>query len=246
MLAFLKRFGSALLTLFLALAWMWGFILKDLNIIGDTQRLWIVAIFTGVLAAQQAYLAFPRPVNRGTVEAQRPVIESYLAAVLRRYYQQLLTLAPGLEGSPPCVRVNVMLPTRRFRIGASYLKIYHTACPPNITYYDDELSEKWKKDQGTCGWTWNQKTLSIYDSKHEKRSLPADRLTASQRRATSHLNSTLSIPIWNKDDRIVGVLNMDSEQNTDESFLAHNEIIDSAEACAQHLAAHCFSNGVKS
>lgn len=226
---------------------MWGFILKDLKIIDDSQRLWVLVGFTIALAIQQTYLlALPKPTSRGAIEAQRPLIESYLEGFLRRYYQQLSSLLPRPHEPLPCIRVNVMLPTKRLRgIGGTWLKIYHAACPTNIVYNDDEFSEKWKKEEGTCGWAWKQGIRSIYDSKDEKLSLPAGRLTESQRCATAHLNSTLSVPIWDKElDKVVGVLNLDSEQNIEGSFFNNAEMIRLAAACAQHLAAHCFSDGV--
>jgi hypothetical protein len=238
--------GNLLLTVLLAFGWQWVSILERMGFIMEKRRLWWLIGFTGLLIIQQVYLAFPKPVERGTVEAQKPVIESYLQGFLRRYYDQISSLPSDPRGSPPCVRVNVMLPTKRLRgIGGTYLKIYHVACPPDIIYYDDEFSEVWKKREGTCGWAWEQGVRSIYDSKNAKLSLPAGRLTESQRRATSHLNSTLIWPIWDKDqNKVVGVLNLDSEQNIEKSFFLHDTIIDSTAACAQHLVAHCFPDGV--
>ena len=246
MKSFLKGLSGVFLTLFLATAWMWVFVLKDMRIIDAVQRFWLIAAFTAVLAIHIGYLHLPEPLDRGIIEAQRPVIESYLRAFLRRYYDQLSSLATNHEEPPPCVRVNVMLPTKLLRgIRGSYLRIYHVACPPQIVYNDDELSETWKAKEGTCGWVWSEGDRSIYDSKDPKLSLPSDRLTESQRYVTSHLNSTLSMPVWDKQkNKVVAVLNLDSEQNIEESFFNSRVVIDLAAACAQHLVAHCPPNGV--
>jgi len=241
-----KRIANSILAIFLALSWMWAGLLKDMKIIDDNHRLWVLIGFTAVLVVQQAYLALPKPINRGIVEAQRPVIEPYVNGFLTRYYEQLSALGAQPVDSRPCVRVNVMFPTKRWRgIRDNYLKIYHVACPPKVNYSDDELAEKWKKREGTCGWAWQAGDRSIFDSKDEKLSLPADRLSESQRRVTAHLKSTLSVPIWDIDkNTVVGVLNLDSEQNIEASLFNDGDIIRLAAGCAQHLVAFCFPSGV--
>ena len=245
-MGFLKWAGKLCLTLFLGLAWIWSIILKTNNIINDKEQFSIVLVFTAMFCLQQAYLAVPKPTPHGVVEARKPVIEGYLTAFLKRYYEKRALLIADSEGRPPCVRVNVMLPTKRLKwLWWSYLQIYYVATPDNVIYSDDEISTVWKKGEGTCGWAWEQGRQSIYDSKDKKLSIPAARLNQSQHEATRDLNSTLSVPVWDKDkDKVVGVLNLDCEQNITESLFNNNEIVQLAAGCAQYLSAHCPSDGV--
>lgn len=244
-MGFFKWLGKALLTSFLGLAWMWGILLKNSNIIDNKKQYCILLVITVMFFFQQAYLAVPKPTPHGVVEARKLVIEAYLTAFLKRYYEKRASLTAGREDPPPYVRVNLMLPTKPLKgLCRSYLRIYYEATP-NVVYNENEISTVWKKGEGTCGWAWKTGDKSIYDSNDKKLSIPASRLSPSQAEATGGLNSILSVPIWDNDKKnVVGVLNLDCEQGITESLFNKSEIVTLAEGCAQYLAAHCPPDGV--
>ena len=168
---------------------------------------------------------------------------NFLKGFLNQYYQ-FLKKQNG-DSELPVVRVNVMLPTKKFRgVFGTYLKIYFTACPPNIVYSDEESILKWKKNNGTCGWAWNKKEFSIFDSDREDLSMPITRLTKNQGDIVKYIKSTLSVPIW-FDNKITGVLNLDSKQNVNETLFINDEVITLAGGCANNLGSICFLEGIR-
>jgi GAF domain-containing protein len=236
----LKGTGSVLLALALALGWPGTNLLKDLGVIADDQRVGIFALLVVLLVLQQIYLVLPRPASRSAVEERREIALSFLKGFLVRYHKEL-----G-ETPPPIVRANVMLLTKRARgLLGSYLKIYYFACPEGAVYSNEERGLTWKKREGTCGWAWESREMSIYDSADPRYGLPADRLNKSQTSIVGNsIRSWLGVPIL-YNDSVVGVLNLDSEQNIDRTKFADESVYRLAAACARDIGALCFQDGVK-
>lgn len=236
---FLKGAGSVLFAIALALAWPGANLLKDLQVVNDNQRIAIFASLIIVLALQQTYLVLPKPVGRSAVDERREVVDTFLANFHNRYLERL-----GNE-SLPTVRVSVMLLTKRARgLLGSHLKIYYWACPDNAVYPDWERKLNWKKKQGTCGWAWKSGDMSIYDSATPNYQLPADGLSEDKANALDSIKSWLGVPI-RYNDTVVGVLNLDSEQNIDQTRFTDRSIYTLAVACARDIATLCYQDGVK-
>jgi hypothetical protein len=106
---FWKGVVSVALAMALAYGWTWTGLLKDLHWIDDAGRVKILAVITVFFFFQQVWLVLPKPVDRESVDARRPIISNYLDKFLADYYRTLQSLHPG--AALPVVRINVMLPT---------------------------------------------------------------------------------------------------------------------------------------
>jgi|GEM_PF-2891385 len=244
MVRFLKGAGSVLLAVALALTWTWTGYLKDAGYINDRQRLSILLTLTLLLALQQIYLVIPKPEKRGVIEERRNINEYYLKSFYLTYYEKLKTVCG--TASPPVIRLNVMLPTRRVKgLFGSYLQIYYYLVPPGRPYTDAERDLRWKGKEGTCGWAWKCRTQSIFDSKTPQLSLSEKRLNAAKKLVVGHLKSTLSVPIW-QGTKVVGVFSLDSEQNVDQTFFDHPDVFGLAVAFARDFGAQCYPDGIES
>jgi len=215
--------------------------LRNSGYIDNEQQIAAGIILTTIFVIYQVYLIYPSPAERGSVEPGRILIEKYLDGLVERYYECLESLSPD-AAEVPDVRANLMLPTKKWKGSReSFLKIYYVA--PGSLYSNPELSLEWKPGVGACGWAWENGHRCPYDSKQKELKIPDGSLSESQKIAVADINSTLSVPLWN-DGKIVGVLNLDSKRNVDETFLNHPEVYTLAIRCAQDLAPHCnFSRG---
>ena len=242
-----KFFSDALTVIFttvLALGWVWTEFLVNQGYIDSNQRLYVLIALTLLLAIQQIYLRLPHPEKRGMIEKRRQIIQDKLQSFLSEYYGVLKSKYKNKKAFP-VVRVNVMLPTKRYRgIFGTYLKIYYVFCPPGIVYSDQELSLAWTKEEGTCGWAWSKKANSVYDSRNPALKLPAKRVKTQHTLSVRGIRSTLSIPIW-LEDTIVGVLNLDSKQNVRDTDFTDGDICALAVGCAGILSGQCHLDGVE-
>ncbi|MGH9433134.1 MAG: hypothetical protein ACRD3T_16505, partial [Terriglobia bacterium] len=105
--------GKIILAFFLAYAWLWIGFLKDKlgwNISNRVQ-LWLLIALSVAFLFQQLWLVLPSPASRADARERTPVIEGLLVRLLNDYRQ--LYSPKGWKGKP-VVRVNLMLPTRRF------------------------------------------------------------------------------------------------------------------------------------
>jgi GAF domain-containing protein len=238
-MSFLKGFGSVAVAVLLAFGWVWTSFLKDLGLVTDLQRTWILALVTIIFVLQQVYLVMPKPAARAAVAARAPVVENFLRTCLNEYYERHI----GAGENRPRVRMNVMLPTKGYILCES-LYIYYFACPPGVVYTDKEKDCSWGKHKGTCGWAWAKRQTTIFDSGHQDLSAAALRLTERQREVAGHVQSVLSVPIW-APEKVVGVLNLDSESNVDETHFDKLQVWRLAEATASCLGSLCFRDGVR-
>ncbi len=70
-------------------------------------------------------------------------------------------------------------------------------------------------------------------------------MTDLQKEVSSGLKSTISIPVWDGEhNKVVGVLNMDSDCTLDESLLTSESVRIDAWGCSRVLAPHLFPNEV--
>lgn len=203
-------------------------------------------LYAGIVllfVAQQVLLRWPKPAAPSDVEAMRITIDPILEAVLNDYYQ---TIQP-LNQAQPTVRTNIMLPTwRSLRLGR-YMKIYYwNGGPAGVIYPEAELDLQWSPRSGTCGYAWAKRRPVIYDSGNEDFGAPETRLSSKQRRVVGHIGSVLSVAVWSKARKeVVGILNLDSTSNVDQTFFNRQEVVERVEARARALSTVLFPDGVK-
>jgi hypothetical protein len=139
-----------------------------------------------------------------------------------------------------------MLPTRKIRVANPYLRIYYTSSAAGAYYTDEELSLGWKKEEGTCGWAWAKNSKSLYDSIEPDLQTPANRLTKAKKDkdVVKNIKSTLSVPIW-LEDKVVGVLNLDSKQNVKDTLFIDDQVVALAMAWSEAFSGQCHEDGVK-
>lgn len=234
-----SKLSSVVLAVFLAYGWVWTNYLVELHLMTERQRMYMLVLITLVFLGHQIYLVMPRAVARGAVEARKPVADAFLKNCLSQYDDELAKEG----GTSPSVRLNVMLPTRKFKL-FEVLYIYYYACPQGVVYTEMERDCPWWKKDGTCGWAWAKRQTTIFDSKDPDLRAAARRLKKYQLDAVAHIQSVLSVPIWDA-DKVVGVLNIDSESNVGQTRFNQENIWQLAEASARCLAALCFREGVK-
>ncbi|MEW6352408.1 MAG: GAF domain-containing protein [Thermodesulfobacteriota bacterium] len=242
-----KTAGIVVLACFLGLFSAWSKYLKDANLLNDDWQWRFLWIFTLAFVLQQVHLAWPKPTNRAVVASRSEVIESFLQRLLEDYHRKVASLDRGAHVTKPEVRANVMLVTKPWRgLLGENLEICYYSTDDDFHYREDETDLVWKKGQGACGAAWAKQKPVPYDSANKDLKIPAGKLTAGQKTATSHLRSLLSVPIWNFEaKRIVGVLNLDSRQNKGDSFLTHPEVATLSAAYATSLAPLCYPDGVE-
>jgi len=244
---FLKIFWNVLLLTFLALGWKWADILYQAKILNDNERIWFLSIVTFILFLQTFYRQIPNPSNLKSIESRRIIIEQSLKDLTNKYYVSLGSFSNYSSNQPkPVIRVNLMLPTRKLKgLLGTYLRIYYYYCPDGIMYSEDEILNKWGKKDGTSGWAWSHKNMmGFYDSIRPELKLPANRIPKKNRLAVQDINSIISVPIRN-DNEIVGVLNIDSKSNIDDTLFTNDKIYQLIYAYCSALGGHCFENGVE-
>jgi hypothetical protein len=243
----LSKLGNVILAILFASGWTWTDLLVTHYLIDENQRFWLLILLTIILAVQQLYLAIPIPAKRGIVEQRREIIKAQLVKFLTEYYKILRPIYSKRKHKKalPSVRVNVMLPTKKWRgVGGTYLQIYFCHCPEGIVFTDDEMTLKWKKGDGTGGWAWKNKIASIFDTSKPELRLPSARLKEHQSKVVSEIKSTLSIPIW-LDNSVVGLLNLDSRQDGRYTFFTDVKVVALTTVCASVLAGQCPPDGVE-
>ena len=235
----MPRIVKLLTVLFLAYAWTWSGLLKDLNVINDQWRLWILIGATALFVLQQVVAIYGSPADASAVEARREVISAYLNHLLSEYY----TLIERHGGTPPIVRANLMLPTQKFKV-LRRLKIHYDACPVGRPYSADDRAMEFRRGEGACGRAWKRRHIVLYDATEEALGTPADTLKKKKRELTDEIQSVLAVPAFNK-HLVVAVLCLDSESPTNETLFGADDVCRLARAHADALAPLCFPNGVK-
>ena len=219
-----------------AYSWHWLNILRNQGHISDKVLIWLFAC-TGILfLLHQLYLIRDKPVEMEEVEKKRPVIELFLRGLLNEYSKKIK--AKTGDDIKESVKINIMIPTGN--LINKYLNIFYTA--PH-RYTDKERTLKWKKSQGTCGYTWKNAITSTFDAEHRDYQLAAERLTREQSEIIGHIQSTLSYPIISK-KKVIAVLNIDSDKLINETLFDNDDIIHVVGACANNLSPHLFKGGV--
>jgi hypothetical protein len=94
----MRRFGKLLVVLLLAYAWTWTGLLRDLGVIDNGWRLWILIATTVLFLLQQTFAIFGSPADASAVEAKRDVISAYLNHLINDYY----ALIEERLGRPRC------------------------------------------------------------------------------------------------------------------------------------------------
>jgi hypothetical protein len=236
--------GTVVIALLLGLGWAWTGILKDQGYINSGQQQNILIFLTFLLAAQQIYLVIPKPVKTKIVDQRESIIVNELTYFLERYYDKIEELQRKHEVLPT-VRINVMLPTKRFRgVLGTYLKIYYYRCPDKVIYTTEEFSNKWKFGEGTCGAAWKSNKNAIFDSETPEYQLRIKNIKKGKLPSIQSIKCSLSVPIV-LDGSVVGVLNLDSKSNLDDTLFLDYDVLVLIGACATTLSGQFFEDGVE-
>jgi hypothetical protein len=238
------KVSTVVLALFLGLGWTWTGFLKDQQIINDTQQRYILIVLSIAFFLQQVYLVIPKPVQKKVIEQRRLMIEGQLAELLAKYF--VIVDERGLKnGGSPIVRVNIMLPTKRFRgVLGTYLKIYYFYYTNDAVYTNEEVDNKWRKGEGTCGAAWKINQPAVFDSVRPELKMPAKSVDKKKLDSVKSTKCALSVPIW-LDNSVVGVLSLDSKSNIDDTYFLDNEVRVLLLAYARILSGQFFEDGVE-
>lgn len=191
-------------------------------IAASIQSFWkqaVVVVIGIALAGATYYFDSARQRRQVTEEKLEPLLEDLIFPMISRDYEQLVD-------DPPEIRVNVMLLRRRdaFPLGnARKLWPWQRSLKVEFARGDyTDFSEdaiKWAVDEGVCG-TAIEYNKMIWSDLEEVEVHEWD-MTQNQLNATQHLGSVLSIPIHVPEDESknhpVGVLNIDSQANLNET-----------------------------
>jgi hypothetical protein len=239
----IEKVIPVIFALIFSLGWSWTDVLKQQNIINDAQKIQILIILSVLITTQQIYLVLPSPISLKVIEKRKVIIENNLTDFLERYYNILEERRPERK-TFPTVRVNIMLPTKKWRgILGTHLKIYFYKCPDDVIYSSDEFSFKWQLGEGTCGTAWKINKPSVFDpNKPELNQLQS--VNPKKIGAINSIKCTLSIPIW-MEGAVVGVLNLDSKQNMRDTLFLDNDVIILAQAFAETLSGQFHEDGVE-
>jgi hypothetical protein len=237
---------KVLIVVVLALGWYWADVALEYKLINKDERFWILISVTALLAVQQAYFALPKPAKKNVIDQRFSLLKPYLENFLKEYYDLLRTCVG--EDSPvlPTVRVNVMLPTRKLRglLGVS-LKIFYFTAPNGILYSNEEKIIKWKKGEFTWGWAWKEpNSYFLYDSDDVNYKLPTGQFNKRKNDVIQSIKSSVSYSIW-RDEKIAGILTLDSKQNIRDTNFFDNDILELTQAFSMVLSRFCFDDGVE-
>ena len=220
----LKKIFIILFSIVIATGWRWIELLEKQRILPVNHIIYILGGITFIFIIQQIYLVIPQSIHKGLVIRRNKIVSNILAQLLREYYRKISKLT--CSRIKPTVRINIMLPTIKTRIPiGKKLKIFYSACPDGVVYNSDERELSWIMGQGICGRAWSSAQIAHFDSEDEYLNSAIKNLSKKQRKVIGHVKSALSLPMW-EDNKIVGILNIDSQKNIEESFFKHNHIID--------------------
>ena len=237
----MKKFLTVLFTVLLAVGWQWLNTLKGAGSLNQGDVLWLGIALTLALVLQQTYVVLGNPVPPDRPRMAEPIANAYLASLLAKYYEFAKVMNPT---SQPSVRINVMLPTSRWKVWR-YLRIYYTATLPGAAAFtNEERVIHWRKGQGVGGWTWQHGEGGLYDASRPGFAAAANSLSDDQKQAVGRLKSVYSAPIW-LNGVVVGVLDLDSDAGLDETRFDDPRVEQIVKAFADNLSAVCFADGVR-
>lgn len=179
-----------------------------------------VVVVAGIILAGAAYyFDSARQRRRVSDDKLEPLLEDLIFPMIHTDYEQLVD-------DPPEIRVNVMLLRHRDVLplgNARKLWPWQRSLKVEFSQGDytgfSEDTIKWAVDEGVCGTAIEYNTMIWSDL--EKVEVHEWDMTQNQLNATQHLGSVLSIPIHVPEDELkdypVGVLNIDSQANLDET-----------------------------
>jgi GAF domain-containing protein len=237
----MKKFLTVLFTVLLAVGWQWINTLKTAGTLGQDVVFGLGAVLTLCLLLQQSYVALGSPVPPERPSKAETIANAYLLSLLSKYYEFVQAVSPDRQ---PSVRINVMLPTSRWKLWR-HLRIYYVATLPGAAVYtNEERVMPWRKGQGISGWVWKTGQPGLYDDQRPGFGLASESLSEAQKHSAGALKSVYSVPIW-LDDEIVGILNLDSDANLDETRFDDPRVQHIVKTFADNLASVCFADGVR-
>jgi putative methionine-R-sulfoxide reductase with GAF domain len=232
----MRRFVKILVAVILAFGWSVTVIAKEKGWVTEDQRLYALSILIGLFLLKEVISLRQKPVTKAEVAKRQDVIEDYLGTVLSRYYTELnLPADAGL----PAVRINVALLTH---IGffRRRMMITYTSAPAEA-YTAAELQMKFVKgEDGVIGDAWRSGKPAFFPTGDGQPLLVSeDKIDLLKK-----IRSVLSVPL-KLEDKVVGVLSMDSEFPIETTRFSQYEIVKSVQAAAKKLEPLCFASGVK-
>lgn len=179
-----------------------------------------MVIAVGIVLASTAYhFDTIRQHRRVADQKLEPLLEDLIFPMIKTDYERLVA-------NPPTIRVNVMLLRRRDTLPlGNTRKLWPWQRSLKVDFADgdytdyNEMNIKWAVDEGVCG-TAIEYNKMIWSDLEDVEVHEWD-MTQNQLNATQHLGSVISIPIHVPEDGSksypVGVLNIDSQANLDET-----------------------------
>lgn len=231
----MRRFVQIAVNAILAFGWTWTVFAKDSGWLNEQQRLWILCVLLTLFIGKEIVSVIRKPASKAEVAERRDVIEDYLGTVLGKYYAELNL--PAQAGLPE-VRINVALLTR-VGLLRKRMVITYTSSAAN-GYSSAELQMHFSKGDGVIGLAWESGKPAFFPVRGG-RPLP---VSEDKVDLVKNIKSVLSIPL-ELEDKIVGVLSMDSEFPIETTGFAQDNVIKFAQAAAKKLEPICFASGVK-
>lgn len=237
----MRNFLTVFFTVLLAVGWQWLNTLSAVLSLSQGNVLWLGVALTVCLVLQQAYVVLGDPVPPDRPRKADPIASTYLAGLLAKYYEFMQVVNPA---SQPSVRINVMLPTSRWKVWR-YMRIYYTArLPGSAAYTNEERVMRWRKGQGVGGWAWANGVAGIYDATRKGLNAAASSLGREHKPIVDRLKSVYSAPIW-MNGIVVGTLNLDSDAGLEETCFDDPRVQQIVATYADNLSAVCFADGVR-
>lgn len=235
---------GALVALITGQGWQWVRVLEDIGMLRAGWGIHIALFLAGAFVLNQLLLAASAPVPRSFVRDRAAAVNLLLEGLLSDYYRNL-EAARFDDASPPIVRCNVMIPVRRRFGRGRYVQIAYRANPPNASGYNaEELDVRWRKREGIVGWVWHTGHESTFSkSRRQDASTPKGSSIAQEMLAVSAVKSVYSMPIL-KSGVVVGILNLDAQEDLDRSCFDMKENRELVRKYAQILASQCFAQGM--
>jgi hypothetical protein len=231
----MRRFLKIIINAILAFGWTWTVFAKDSGLVNDTQRLVILCVLLTIFLGKETAALIEKPASKAEVATRRDVIEGFLGTVLANYYVELNL--PGQAGLP-AIRINVALLTRVGFMRNRMMITYTTSAKNG--YSSEELQMQFAKGDAVIGIAWESGKPAFFPIRGG-RPLP---VTEDKVPLVKHIQSVLSIPL-ELEDKVVGVLSMDSEFPIETTGFGQDNIIKFAQAAAKKLEPLCFASGVK-
>lgn len=231
----------------MTMKWWWGVILSlviysasaIVSIMSATSGFaaWTVFVVGGVLYLL-VQLWFLRPTRIEEVSRKRFLMSLLLCGIKQQYLSYLQTR--GIQA--PAVRINVMVPVIERRFSAPrVIKILYT--DGTEAFSDEEKRDCWERGEGKAGAAWLAREQALYAADVRSPDSAMERMAKDKYQRYEKLQSIMSTPIF-LSEAVIGVLNLDSEEDSSRTYIADNTVKTILYNAAQELALVIPAEGV--